>query len=118
MSDELLKAAQHLLRVIDDEEDGKGMSMDMHDAIANLRSWAGHTTTQNEYAFDVSLIGAVRVKAHSISEAIQKIRRHVNCVDVNHSASRDVKITEVSVSDPELDHDCIFEINGKEMRRG
>lgn len=68
----------------------------------------------NEYAFDVKMFAAIRVKAPSIDEARQLVRDRVNAADCNAGSwpNGDPILFEASVDDDDL-MPC-YEINGKD----
>lgn len=91
---------------------------DEHDAIVS--TWRSDAEAQGlaiddrrtrEYAFDVKLFAAVRVRAARLSDAIAMVRAALDCADANLGAwpSGDPIMAEVSLDDedPEL-----FEIDG------
>jgi hypothetical protein len=71
------------------------------------------TTDQlHEYAFDVQLYAAIRVKARNVNEARDMLREHVNAADCNFGAWPDGSpiLGEASVDDETLP--C-FEVDGE-----
>ena len=69
-------------------------------------------TKMHEYAFDVKLFAAIRVKATSLKKARDLLREHVTCASANFGAwpSGEPIVAEASVDDDELP--C-FEIDGE-----
>ena len=65
-----------------------------------------------EYAFDVKLFAAIRVKAESKKEAIALLRQHVDAASCNFGAwpNGDPILGEASVDD---DEPYCFEIDGE-----
>jgi hypothetical protein len=67
----------------------------------------------HEYAFDVKLFAAIRVKATSEAEARQMLKDHIDAADANLGAwpNGDPITCEVSLDDPENDE--LIEVDGE-----
>jgi hypothetical protein len=65
-----------------------------------------------EYAFDVKLFAAIRVKAHSAAEARATLRDNLDCADCNGGAWPDGSpiLFEATVDD---DEPYLYEIDGE-----
>jgi hypothetical protein len=68
------------------------------------------TTELHEYAFDVKLLAAIRVKAANETEARELLSQHLNCADTNLGAWPDGSpiLAEASI-DGEAD---LYEVDG------
>jgi hypothetical protein len=66
---------------------------------------------EHEYAFDVKLLAAIRVKAASEQEAREKLAEHLQCADTNFGAWPDGSpiLAEASI-DGEAD---LYEVDGE-----
>jgi uncharacterized protein with GYD domain len=66
---------------------------------------------EHEYAFDVMLVAAVRVKAHSEDEARTKLKAEIDCNSANLGAWPDGEpiLAEVSLNEVR----CLYEIDGE-----
>lgn len=76
------------------------------------RAFASHEQ-RKEFAFDVKLFAAIRVKASSEHEARQIIREHLHCADANFGAwpNGDPILAEATVDDDEFP---LVEIDGED----
>jgi hypothetical protein len=65
----------------------------------------------HEYAFDVTLLAAIRVKAKSLKEARELLNEHLQCADSNFGAWPDgTPITAEATIEGEAD---LYEIDGE-----